>query len=174
MSFYEPGLDRDTIDKIISTFKFISQDNIASNWKIYKNDEYAFEIAYPKDILFATNQSDSAPILSSFSNTNIEESPVADLNIYANDIKTSPYEDSKEAVQNYSKYYSTTKGPDKITIAGYDDVYAVSFSGLAGVVHLYFFSGVVIKFSYATPSAEKKFEELEETIINEQLEFITE
>jgi hypothetical protein len=160
----------DTFKKILSTLKFNEGSGIPPDWKTYESKDYNFKLNYPKDILFEPEKGNLAPILSSFSQTNLEESNAFDLNVYVSGIKISPFTDAANLVENNSKYYSKFSGPKIANIGGHP-VYTVFFSGLSGIEHLYFFPKTLIKFSYSSPSSEKKFSDLEKQMLYEQLKF---
>ncbi len=50
---FNPEKESETLNKIISTFKFINQ---ATEWKTYKNDNYDFEIDYPSNLTPHVNE----------------------------------------------------------------------------------------------------------------------
>ena len=46
------------LESIFSTFKFIESEVDTSGWKIYKNEEYEFELKYPNDWVFVSKDND--------------------------------------------------------------------------------------------------------------------
>lgn len=144
----------------------IAEDETA-DWKIYKNKEYGFEIKYPSDILFIPEQVQYAPVLRSFSTTNIEESPVYDLAVYIDNVKVSASEDARDRVKDLPAYIEGS-GPYEEQISGIFVYVTLTklYGGLQGVTRSYYFQNFVLSFSYANSTAENRLKNVEQQMLS--------
>lgn len=58
-----PATDEKTLEKILSTFKFLDPSDETANWKTYKNETFGFEIKLPGDWQVKENTEGCGPVL---------------------------------------------------------------------------------------------------------------
>jgi hypothetical protein len=141
-------------------------ENKIADWKTYRNEKYGFEFEYP-DTLFLAKQEKGILILSSFSTTDIEASPVSDLVISIEEIKTSSYEDAQSHIKNLPTYLEGVGPYEKNINETLVYINTIKlYGGGEGVSKSYYFPKFVLVFAYANNGAENKFKDSEEKILS--------